>query len=604
MTELERRSSVDSAISISSLHKNPIVIYQAEKLFSRPPIKTIRVSSRTWTTLSDATLPQQNISTSSPMSVWNPSSETWQQTFPQNRQISFLYCFPSKWSKKQNLHCIVMGLLVCVMISLALGLTLHFQRSETTFDGSTGPTGSAPSAIPGPALPVLGFIQHPGNASAIYFGVSIDWKYDDPAHFNSVLKYPAAIHDTIFTLGKTFDTRAVVNSSGLLHEIADVYTWSASLVRGTGAVMGMTVIPSEPLYRISETVLSQLADKCREINLMGIPILLRFAPEMNGKKYLTVGNWFLYGQDPVPFRHSFRKLAYLVRNATNNTAMVWSPASGLGYPFIKNLNSPSDRQARFLALDTNLNGVLDQGDDPFTPYYPGDNFADWVGMSSYYSSGYEIFPIMKNNAVFVNSNMTVDIDTATNADSVENGNSTTTTTTSIPQLTNAPVNPAFNNFESQFSNPVFNFYKSFGNDKKKPVLINTGAAFFLGDQVVESSDRVGIKGDWSNQILNREFLKNHHYIKGIVFSDFRTLLDQTSFQDSNRYPDVLVDYGISVNTTVLSYYQDAILSLMKNRNGTLDSVLAFASSLDFNLSNVMANSSLADQIQDLTQNLE
>ena len=32
-------------------------------------------------------------------------------------------------------------------------------------------------------------------------------------------------------------------------------------------------------------------------------------------------------------------------------------------------------------LDTNNNGVLDAGDDAFSPYYPGDDVVDWIGLS-------------------------------------------------------------------------------------------------------------------------------------------------------------------------------------------------------------------------------
>ena len=30
------------------------------------------------------------------------------------------------------------------------------------------------------------------------------------------------------------------------------------------------------------------------------------------------------------------------------------------------------------ALDTNGNGRLDNEDDPYSPYYPGDAWVDWV----------------------------------------------------------------------------------------------------------------------------------------------------------------------------------------------------------------------------------
>ena len=36
------------------------------------------------------------------------------------------------------------------------------------------------------------------------------------------------------------------------------------------------------------------------------------------------------------------------------------------------------------ALDTSGNGQFDTADDPFAPFYPGDDFVDWVGISVYY----------------------------------------------------------------------------------------------------------------------------------------------------------------------------------------------------------------------------
>lgn len=35
-------------------------------------------------------------------------------------------------------------------------------------------------------------------------------------------------------------------------------------------------------------------------------------------------------------------------------------------------------------LDTNKDGQLDRGDDPYLPYYPGDAYVDWIGCSAYH----------------------------------------------------------------------------------------------------------------------------------------------------------------------------------------------------------------------------
>ena len=34
-----------------------------------------------------------------------------------------------------------------------------------------------------------------------------------------------------------------------------------------------------------------------------------------------------------------------------------------------------------MAMDTNGDGAVDNLDDPYEPYYPGDTSVDWVGMS-------------------------------------------------------------------------------------------------------------------------------------------------------------------------------------------------------------------------------
>lgn len=47
-------------------------------------------------------------------------------------------------------------------------------------------------------------------------------------------------------------------------------------------------------------------------------------------------------------------------------------------------NSPDPEiAADFLLLDTNHDGVLNNLDSPYSPYYPGDQYIDWIGISVY-----------------------------------------------------------------------------------------------------------------------------------------------------------------------------------------------------------------------------
>ncbi|POW13260.1 hypothetical protein PSHT_07830 [Puccinia striiformis] len=57
------------------------------------------------------------------------------------------------------------------------------------------------------------------------------------------------------------------------------------------------------------------------------------------------------------------------------------PNLGHDYPYGQTANiDPTD----MAVLDTNKNGELDKGDDPYTPYYPGDDYVDWIGISVYF----------------------------------------------------------------------------------------------------------------------------------------------------------------------------------------------------------------------------
>ena len=60
--------------------------------------------------------------------------------------------------------------------------------------------------------------------------------------------------------------------------------------------------------------------------------------------------------------------------------MVWAPSVGYDYP---NIGEPVNVNGVLAAgLDTSGNGILGPEDDPYGPYYPGDDFVDWVGLTN------------------------------------------------------------------------------------------------------------------------------------------------------------------------------------------------------------------------------
>ncbi|MFF2489008.1 hypothetical protein ACFVSU_21595 [Microbacterium sp. NPDC058062] len=62
----------------------------------------------------------------------------------------------------------------------------------------------------------------------------------------------------------------------------------------------------------------------------------------------------------------------------------WAPNYGGGYPFIGGAFAAPDGSTAHTVLDTDGDGDVTSVDDPYAPYYPGDEYVDWVGMSLYH----------------------------------------------------------------------------------------------------------------------------------------------------------------------------------------------------------------------------
>jgi hypothetical protein len=145
------------------------------------------------------------------------------------------------------------------------------------------------------------------------------------------------------------------------------------------------------LDSITDTVISDFVKQIAGITKQGRSVFIRLFPEMNG-------SWFPFGQKPLQFIEIWKKIVQAVRSNTLTTgkvAFVWGPNIGFGYPYpgqqysFKGTSGPD-----FKVLDTNGDGKFDGSDDPYSPYYPGDEFVDWVGLSTYYFG--RAFPWIKN----------------------------------------------------------------------------------------------------------------------------------------------------------------------------------------------------------------
>jgi hypothetical protein len=147
--------------------------------------------------------------------------------------------------------------------------------------------------------------------------------------------------------------------------------------RGTGSVLLLTLEPHDGLEAVTEGNARRLAHRLDAINAIGVPVVVRFAHEMNG-------SWYPWSQQPSAYVAAFRRVATAVHTHTRQTAMMWAPNYGGGYPFTGGRFQAPVGSTDAAVLDTNADGTVSMLDDPYAPYWPGRRHVDWVGMSLYH----------------------------------------------------------------------------------------------------------------------------------------------------------------------------------------------------------------------------
>jgi hypothetical protein len=221
----------------------------------------------------------------------------------------------------------------------------------------------------------------PGDA--FLWGFDLQWDRDTPESLVERLNHtkPAIFNSFIKMTKNDFQK--------------DIIVWNAQEVGSIGGILEITVIADDPLSEISNEHFYKFAQLMRRVNTQyGTPVLLRFLHGIFNHFYFLEmnGNWLMYGQKPRQFKQAFVTMSSYIKHLTNLTAMVWSPNIAGGYPYGgKELPSSSSTdpmdQANFQDMNTNnqgsSNNVIDASDDPYGPYYPGDEWVDWVGLSVY-----------------------------------------------------------------------------------------------------------------------------------------------------------------------------------------------------------------------------
>ena len=237
------------------------------------------------------------------------------------------------------------------------------MRYLTTIHLAAGLAIALPSIARGAALPPATPLARLEPPVGCLVGASIDWSKDSLKSFGQRIGFaPACAVSFVEMPLRDIDRH---NLQGAFDQ-----------VKANGGLLLVTLEPTRGLASISAADNEEIAALCASYETQGVDTMLRFAHEMNG-------SWYSWGQQPLAYKKKFRALAAAVHGATRRTAMLWAPNNGGGYPFPGGGHGARVGSEDFAALDTNGDGRLDMKDDMYTPFYPGDDAVDWVGMTIY-----------------------------------------------------------------------------------------------------------------------------------------------------------------------------------------------------------------------------
>lgn len=231
---------------------------------------------------------------------------------------------------------------------------------------SCGQAGSATPPQPAASAALCKPLASTGLAptAGILSGVNLDWEHETLDQFSAGLGRRPAVTVSFapFPLGDADQ----VNLQAAFEQ-----------VRTNGGMLLLTLEPRTGLGAVTQAVTDDLALTLDGFNKAGVPVIVRFAHEMNG-------SWYEWGQQPAEYRAAFQRVAESLHRRAPGSATMWAPNYGGGYPFAGGQHQAAQGTAAFQELDTDQDGALTGNDDPYAPYYPGDDAVDWVGMSLYH----------------------------------------------------------------------------------------------------------------------------------------------------------------------------------------------------------------------------
>ena len=102
------------------------------------------------------------------------------------------------------------------------------------------------------------------------WGMSIQWDVDTAIDLTGRLGKTVPIFNTFININNT-------------DQEIDILNWQAQQVQKLGGMMEVSIFPNIEMGDLTDACLYKLAAQMRKVNLYyGVPVYLRFAPEMNG----------------------------------------------------------------------------------------------------------------------------------------------------------------------------------------------------------------------------------------------------------------------------------------------------------------------------------
>ncbi|GAA5972913.1 hypothetical protein JCM11641_004000 [Rhodosporidiobolus odoratus] len=209
--------------------------------------------------------------------------------------------------------------------------------SFSAYYAHAAPSSSDLSVRPAPGLPSNGL-----ESNGIALGFLPNWSVEGPRALNAAMgNGMAAVGDYI-------------NVSPSDYGMQQFDYHESEVVRVANGEVRAVYIPAVLFGATLDKWTTQMSDilarKCRALNQKGVTVWLRFCFEMNG-------GWMAYGLEPEQYISTWRSVTDAIRAVTNDTYMLWAP---------------------------NLwNGPVDDSVQGYTPYWPGEDHVDLVGLSLY-----------------------------------------------------------------------------------------------------------------------------------------------------------------------------------------------------------------------------